>query len=203
MVFAAGSPCRKLTGKQLKHSETESAPPLRSETFRNIALKNVKVSVTTRLSRGLRNRGRLDQPPKNKLDLTRLRARMGGETTDESRSNPAGVAGYQSAVRCRTQPQRHLDVAERNRNRDRLCAVVPLYGPAKTPRSNRRARCDVASGSGSPRSSPTSRYRRRLRRRREKPEQSPTSHRPNDPLANIREREDRRLGLSVQLRTRR
>ena len=37
----------------------------------------VKVSVTALLFRGLPNRGRLDQPPKNKLDLNRLRARMG------------------------------------------------------------------------------------------------------------------------------
>src|SRR5690242_12356993 len=36
----------------------------------------VKVSVTTHLFRGLRNRGRLDQHPKDKLDLTRLRARL-------------------------------------------------------------------------------------------------------------------------------
>ena len=37
----------------------------------------VKVSVTALLFRGLPDRGRLDQPPKNKLDLNRLRARMG------------------------------------------------------------------------------------------------------------------------------
>ena len=33
--------------------------------------------VTGKLSRGLPNRGRLDQSPKNKLDLNRLRARLG------------------------------------------------------------------------------------------------------------------------------
>ena len=37
----------------------------------------MKVSVTALLFRGLPNRGRLDQPPTNKLDLNRLRARMG------------------------------------------------------------------------------------------------------------------------------
>jgi len=36
----------------------------------------VKASVTSRLSRGLPDRGRLDQTPKSKLDLTRLRARI-------------------------------------------------------------------------------------------------------------------------------
>ena len=37
----------------------------------------MKVFVTGELSRGLPDRGRLDQPPKNKLDLNRLRARVG------------------------------------------------------------------------------------------------------------------------------
>ena len=37
----------------------------------------LKAAVTPHLFRGLRDRGRLDQPPKNKLDLNRLRARWG------------------------------------------------------------------------------------------------------------------------------
>lgn len=36
----------------------------------------LKLAVTDILSRGLRNRGRLDQTPNDKLDLTRLRARL-------------------------------------------------------------------------------------------------------------------------------
>ena len=36
----------------------------------------VKLHVTALLFRGLRDRGRLDQTPKDKLDLTRLRARL-------------------------------------------------------------------------------------------------------------------------------
>lgn len=37
----------------------------------------MKLSVTAELSRGLPDRGRLDQEPKDKLDLNRLRARLG------------------------------------------------------------------------------------------------------------------------------
>jgi hypothetical protein len=42
-----------------------------------LCVEIVKVSVTTHLFRGLQNRGRLDQNAKDKLDLTRLRARRG------------------------------------------------------------------------------------------------------------------------------
>lgn len=37
----------------------------------------MKLAVTVHISRGLRDRGRLDQEPKDKLDLNRLRARLG------------------------------------------------------------------------------------------------------------------------------
>lgn len=37
----------------------------------------MKLAVTDRISRGLPDRGRLDQAPKDKLDLNRLRARLG------------------------------------------------------------------------------------------------------------------------------
>ena len=156
----------------------------------------VKVSVTALLFRGLPDRGRLDQPPKNKLDLNRLRARMGEKPRTKVGANPTGVAGHQGIIRRWAQPERHLDVAERNRNRDRLCAAIGLYWPAKAPRSNRRARCDVAVASLASHPSTALRCPLRLRMRREKARrESQRSPTPNDPLANIREREDRRSGF--------
>ncbi len=74
MVFAVAFPPRK-TGKLLKHCETLalSGRALKlTETFG----RNLEIFCHALLFRGLQDRGRLDNNPKEQLDLSRLRARM-------------------------------------------------------------------------------------------------------------------------------
>ena len=154
----------------------------------------VKVSVTALLFRGLPDRGRLDQPPKNKLDLNRLRARMGEKPRtkvgqirqawpdikalfDAGHSlkdiwmwlNEIGVEiGYARLSHYIGQLKRRDQTAAPAATLPSIAGVPPMDGP----------------------SVPTS-----IDCARESKTGSQSSATPNDPLANIREREDRRSGF--------
>jgi hypothetical protein len=155
----------------------------------------VKVSVTATLFRGLPDRGRLDQPPKNKLDLNRLRARMGEKPRtkvgqirqawpdiralfDAGHSlkdiwiwlNEIGIEiGYARLSHYTGQLKRRDQTAAH-------AATLPLI--ANVP--NIDGQSVPASTEGAAREMKT------------EPQSLPT---PIDPLANIREREDRRSGF--------
>jgi hypothetical protein len=155
----------------------------------------VKVSVTALLFRGLPDRGRLDQPPKNKLDLNRLRARMGEKPRtkvgqirqawpdikalfDAGHSlkdiwmwlNEIGIEiGYARLSDYIGQLKRRDQTAAPAAALPLLAGVPPVDG-LSVPASIE----DAA---------------------RESETQSQRSPTPNDPLANIREREDRRSGF--------
>jgi hypothetical protein len=155
----------------------------------------VKVSVTALLFRGLPDRGRLDQPPKNKLDLNRLRARMGEKPRtkvgqirqawpdikalfDAGHSlkdiwmwlNEIGIEiGYARLSDYISQLKRRDQTAAPPATLPLIAGVLPIDGPSVTP-----------SIEGAARESKTEFQR---------------SQTPNDPLANIREREDRRSGF--------
>ena len=155
----------------------------------------VKVSVTALLFRGLPDRGRLDQPPKNKLDLNRLRARMGEKPRtkvgqirqawpdikalfDAGHSlkdiwtwlNEIGIEiGYARLSHYTGQLKRRDQTAAP----DALLPLIPdgtRIDGASPPPSTEDASREIKTGS----------------------QRSPM---PNDPIANIREREDRRSGF--------
>ena len=155
----------------------------------------MKVSVTALLFRGLPNRGRLDQPPTNKLDLNRLRARMGEKPRtkvgqirqawpdikalfDAGHSlkdiwmwlNEIGIEiGYARLSDYIGQLKRRDQTAAPAATLPLLAGVPPIDGPSVP------ASIDDAA--------------------RESKTQSQRSPTPNDPLANIREREDKRSGF--------
>jgi hypothetical protein len=167
---------------------------LGSETFRKDSREIVKVSVTDLFFRGLPDRGRLDQPPKNKLDLNRLRARMGEKPRtkvgqirqawpdikalfDAGHSlkdiwmwlNEIGIEiGYARLSHYIGQIKRKDQTAAPGVTFP-LIAEVPPIDPSP-----------VSTHDGPARESKT------------EPQRSPM---PDDPLANIREREDRRSGF--------
>jgi hypothetical protein len=133
------------------------------------------VSVTTHLFRGLQNRGRLDQNAKDKLDLTRLRARRG--------EKPLTKAGQ---VRQAWPDIKALFEAGHSLKDIWmwLNEIGIEIGYARlshyTGQLKRRDQAPAASTDGTSREiSP-------------KDDRSPSA---NDPLANIREREDRRSGF--------
>ena len=152
----------------------------------------VKVSVTAILFRGLPDRGRLDQPPKSKLDLNRLSARMGEKPRtkvgqirqewpdikalfDAGHSlkdiwmwlNEIGIEiGYARLSHYTGQLKRRDQTAAH-------AATLPLIP-------------DVPRVDGLPVLASTEGVAREIKT------ESPRSPTPNDPLANIREREDRR-----------
>src|SRR5579884_3444869 len=155
----------------------------------------VKVSVTALLFRGLPDRGRLDQPPKNKLDLNRLRARMGEKPRtkvgqirqawpdikalfDAGHSlkdiwmwlNEIGIEiGYARLSHYIGQLKRRDQTAAPAATLPLIAEVPPIDGPSVP------APIEDAAREGKTES-----------------QRSPS---PNDPLANIREREDRRSGF--------
>ena len=155
----------------------------------------MKISVTALLFRGLPDRGRLDQPPQNKLDLNRLRARMGEKPRtkvgqirqawpdikalfDAGHSlkdiwmwlNEIGIEiGYARLSHYIGQLKRRDQTAAPAATLP-LIAGVPLIDGRSVP----------TSIEGAARESNTE-------------PQGPAT--PNDPLANIREREDRRSGF--------
>ena len=155
----------------------------------------VKVSVTGLLFRGLPDRGRLDQPPNNKLDLNRLRARMGEKPRtkvgqirqawpdikalfDAGHSlkdiwmwlNEIGIEiGYARLSDYIGQLKRRDQTAAPAATLPLIAGIPPIDGPSVP-----------TSIEGAARESKTEAQR------------SPTL---NDPLANIREREERRSGF--------
>jgi len=158
-------------------------------------METVKLPVTALLFRGLPNRGRLDQPPKNTLDLNRLRARMGEKPRtkvgqirqawpdikalfDAGHSlkdiwmwlNEIGIEiGYARLSHYIGQLKRKDQTAAPAATLPLIAGVPPIDG----------------------RSVPTS-IDSAARESKTESEPPPT---PNDPLANIREREDRRSGF--------
>src|ERR1700753_4085579 len=154
----------------------------------------VKVSVTALLFRGLPDRGRLDQPPKNKLDLNRLRARMGEKPRtkvgqirqawpdikalfDAGHSlkdiwmwlNEIGIEiGY-------ARLSHYIGQLKRRDQTAAPAATLPLIDGV-TPTDGLSVPTSIDGAA------------------RESKTESPRSTTPNDPLANIREREDRRSG---------
>ena len=154
----------------------------------------VKVSVTALLFRDLPDRGRLDHPPKNKLDLNRLRARMGEKPRtkvgqirqawpdikalfDAGHSlkdiwiwlNEIGIEiGYARLSHYTGQLKRRDQTAAH-------AATLPLI--SDVPHVDGHS-VPVATGTA--------------REMKTEPQRLPT---PNDPLANIREREERRSGF--------
>ncbi len=155
----------------------------------------VKVSVTALLFRGLPDRGRLDQPPKNKLDLNRLRARIGEKPRtkvgqvrqawpdikalfDAGHSlkdiwmwlNEIGIEiGYARLSDYIGQLKRRDQTAAPLATLPLIAGVPPIDGPSLPPSIESAARESKTES-----------------------QRSPT---PNDPLANIRERQDRRSGF--------
>lgn len=155
----------------------------------------VKVSVTALLFCGLPDRGRLDQPAKNKLDMNRLRARMGEKPRtkvgqirqawpdikalfDAGHSlkdiwmwlNEIGIEiGYARLSHYTGQLRRREQTAAHAATAPLISEVSRIDGPA-APASTEGATREI----------------------RTQPERS---RKPNDPLANIREREDRRSGF--------
>jgi hypothetical protein len=155
----------------------------------------VKGSVTALLFRGLPDRGRLDQPPKNKLDLNRLRARMGEKPRtkvgqirqawpdikalfDAGHSlkdiwmwlNEIGIEiGYARLSHYTGQLKRRDQTAA-------PAAMLPLI--ADVPQIDGQSVPVSTDGAA--------------REMKTEPHRLPT---PTDPLANIREREDRRPGF--------
>jgi hypothetical protein len=155
----------------------------------------VKLSVTALLFRGLPDRGRLDQPPKNKLDLDRLRARMG----EKPRTKVGQIrqawpdikalfdAGHSlkdiwmwlNEIGIEVGYARLSDYIGQLKRRDQTAApAAPLPLIAGAPRMDGPS--VPTSIEGAARESKTESQR------------PPTL---NDPLANIREREDRRSGF--------
>jgi hypothetical protein len=154
----------------------------------------LKGDVTHHLFRGLRNRGRLDQNAKDKLDLTRLRARQGEKPRTKAGQvrqawpdikalfdaghslkdiwiwlNEIGIEiGYARLSHYTGQLKRRDQTAARA---EKVSAVPDGMSDARLP---------LASAGEA------------AREIRLQPESVPTS---DDPLANIREREDRRSGF--------
>lgn len=157
----------------------------------------MKVSVTTCLFRGLRNGGRLDRIPKDKLDLTRLRARLG----EKPRTKAGQVrqawpdikalfdAGHSlkdiwkwlNEIGIEIGYARLSDYTSQLKRRDRAAALAETV-PAVP---------EIPNGSGGPLPVSSERESREIVTRTET-ERSPAA---NDPLANIREREERRSGF--------
>jgi hypothetical protein len=155
----------------------------------------VKLSVTVRLFRGLRNRGRLDQPPKGKLDLKRLRARL----AEKPRTKAGQVrqawpdikalfdAGHSlkdiwiwlNEIGIEIGYARLSHYTGQLKRRDQAAALADAV-PALT--EHTRVSDDPLPDSTE-------------RAPREPGTEPRTSPAPNDPLANIREREDRRTGF--------
>jgi hypothetical protein len=135
----------------------------------------MKVSVTTHLFRGLQNRGRLDQNAKDKLDLTRLRARRG----EKPRTKAGQVRQAWPDIKALFEAGHSLkDIWAW------LNEIGIEIGYARlshyTGQLKRRDQALAASTDGTSREIST------------ELERSPAT---NDPLANIREREDRRSGF--------
>ena len=154
----------------------------------------LKGAVTHHLFRGLRNRGRLDHNAKDKLDLTRLRARKGEKPRTKAGQvrqawpdikalfdaghslkdiwiwlNEIGIEiGYARLSHYTGQLKRRDQAAARA---EKVSAVQDSLGDGRLP---------LASAGEA------------AREIRSQPESVPTSA---DPLANIREREDRRSGF--------
>jgi hypothetical protein len=133
------------------------------------------VSVTPHLFRGLQNRGRLDQNAKDKLDLTRLRARRG----EKPRTKAGQVRQAWPDIKALFEAGHSLkDIWVW------LNEIGIEIGYARlshyTGQLKRRDQALAASTDGAPRDISTAL------------ERTPTA---NDPLANIREREDRRSGF--------
>ena len=158
-------------------------------------MEKLKASVTIHLSRGLRDRGRLDQTPKSKLDLTRLRTRMAEKPRtkagqirqawpDIKALFDAGhslkdIWAWLNEIGIEIGYARLSDYTSQLRRRDK--AAAPAETLALTHES--RATCDR------PVSASTGKAAREIK---PEPERSLAG---NDPLANIREREDRRPGF--------
>ncbi len=135
----------------------------------------MKVPVTAHLFRGLQNRGRLDQNAKDKLDLTRLRARRG----EKPRTKAGQVRQAWPDIKALFEAGHSLkDIWAW------LNEIGIEIGYARlshyTGQLKRRDQALPASTDGRPREVST------------EVERSPAA---NDPLANIREREDRRSGF--------
>jgi hypothetical protein len=133
------------------------------------------VSVTTHLFRGLQNRGRLDQNAKDKLDLTRLRARRG----EKPRTKAGQVRQAWPDIKALFEAGHSLkDIWAW------LNEIGIEIGYARlshyTGQLKRRDQALATSTDVTPREVST------------EVERSPAA---NDPLANIREREDRRSGF--------
>jgi hypothetical protein len=163
----------------------------------------VKVSVTAHLFRGLPDRGRLDQPPKNKLDLNRLRARIGEKPRtkvgqirqawpdikalfDAGHSlkdiwmwlNEIGIEIGYARLSHYTGQLKRRDQTAAHASTLPLIADVPRINDPSAPASTEGAAREIKT-------------------------ESQTSPTPNDPLANIREREYRRSGFQYNSEARR
>ena len=133
------------------------------------------MSVTTHLFRGLQNRGRLDQNAKDKLDLTRLRARRG----EKPRTKAGQVRQAWPDIKALFEAGHSLkDVWAW------LNEIGIEIGYARLSHyTGQLKRRDQALAA------PTDGMSREIGNEPERPLA------PNDPLANIREREDRRSGF--------
>jgi hypothetical protein len=182
----------KLNGKQLKHSETEAAQATDLKHSGNIPKhfdEKVKPSVTTDLSHGPRNRGRLDHLLKSTLDLTRIRARM----AEKPRTKAGQIRQAWPDIKALFDAGHSLKDIWMWLNEIGIeigYARLSYYTGQLKRRDKAAAPAATATLVSEPPVSAST--EKAVRKTRTEPQKSPA---PDDPLANIREHEDRRPGF--------
>jgi hypothetical protein len=154
----------------------------------------VKATVTAHLFRGLRNRGRLDHDSKDKLDLTRLRARL----AEKPRTKIGQVRQAWPDIKALFDAGHSLKDIWRWLNE---IGIEIGYARLSHYTGQLKRRDKAAAPAGTLPLVPEAPVvvdqllfasTAKVRETRTEPERSPA---PNDALANIREREDRRPGF--------